>query len=795
MDFFELRKQILERRFFRMNGEQQKAIFQVDGPVLILAGAGSGKTTVIVNRIANMVCYGHSYHSRQLPNDLTDADLRLMEEELAGNCSDPERLGELLIDRPVKPWGILAITFTNKAAGELKGRLEQLLGEEAREIQASTFHSACVRMLRRFIDRLEGYSTSFTIYDTTDSIRVIKDCLKAMNLDEKMFPPRQILSVISKAKDKMTSPEQLLAQAEGEFRISTFAKVYARYQEALKSANALDFDDIICLTVRLLQSCPDVLEYYQNRWRYIMVDEYQDTNHCQFLLVSLLADKYKNLCVVGDDDQSIYKFRGATIENILNFEQQFDNAMVIRLEQNYRCTKNILNAANEVIDHNIERKGKTLWTENDQGTPVHIYRCFDEIGEANYIAGQVLEAVQAGGKFADHAVLYRMNAQSNAIEKCFLKHSIPYKIVGGLKFYERKEIKDIVAYLNVLNNPADNLRMRRIINEPKRGIGEATIAAAQTIADQLGLPLFEIIRTAGDYPVLVKKAKTLADFANLIENLIEKSEQLSLEELFDQVLDKTGYLKFQELQGSEGQNRIENIQELKSNIVRYEEASDEPSLAGFLEEIALYTDLDQLDEQGDYTVLMTLHSAKGLEFPNVYIAGMEDGIFPGHQSLQFPSELEEERRLAYVGITRAKRNLYLTSASQRLLLGQTMRNRISQFIGEIPKELREVEDHTILTGKAAAAETPAMKRRQMIQIGRSLGIAGGIAQPGKAAASSSDGTAPQSFQKDDRVRHKVFGEGVVLKATPMANDTLLEIQFERSGLKKIMANFAKVSKV
>jgi DNA helicase-2/ATP-dependent DNA helicase PcrA len=794
MQFLELRRRILRKKFSRMNDRQAEAVFHVNGPLLILAGAGSGKTTVLINRIANLVRYGTSYYSIDVPESLSSEDLHFLQGYLDEKETDEERALSYLSHYPVKPWSVLAITFTNKAAGELKERLSSELGEDAKKIQASTFHSMCVRILRTEIERL-GYTRNFTIYDTDDSVRVLKDCLKSMNLDEKMFPPRQVLSMISKAKDGNETPEEMIRLAGDDYRQTVVGKLYQGYQETLKSANAVDFDDIIVLTVQLFQKFPDVLEHYQNLWRYIMVDEYQDTNHTQYLLISLLAQKYQNLCVVGDDDQSIYKFRGANIKNILSFEKQFPNAEVIRLEQNYRCTQNILNAANEVIRHNTERKGKTLWTQNSPGPLVSVTRTMDEQSEASFIAEQILEHVRTGGKFSDNAVLYRMNAQSNAIEKTLMRSAIPYKIVGGIKFYERKEIKDMVSYLSVLNNPADNLRLRRIINEPKRGIGDATILAAQQIANGLGVSLFEVMQDAENYPALSKKSKVLKEFTDILQNLMDHVDEIPLEELFDRLLEESGYQKYLELQGSEGKNRLENVCELKSNIVKYSEEVDHPTLAEFLEEIALYTDLDSWDESSDYVIMMTLHSAKGLEFDNVFIAGMEDGIFPGRQAVVFPSELEEERRLAYVGITRAKKKLFLTAAAQRLLFGQTIRNSISRFALEIPEEYRELADKTIITAaQLKESNNHALRRKMMMQSGRSLGIgmsSGGVA----TAARHADKTKEQMrLSVGDRVKHKIFGEGTVLSAIPMANDTLVEIAFDQAGSKKIMQNFAKLER-
>ena len=685
---------------------------------------------------------------------------------------------------PVQPWRILAITFTNKAANELKNRLAAAVGEDASEIQAATFHSACVRILRREIEHL-GYGSGFTIYDTDDSLRIIKDVCKALRIDEKNFAPRSLLSQISRAKDQLMNPVQFLATNPENFRVQTAARDYEEYQKVLRSCNAVDFDDIIVLTVQLFVQFPDVLEKYQNRYTYIMVDEYQDTNHAQYRLISLLAEKYRNICVVGDDDQSIYKFRGANIENIMSFEQQFPGAMVIRLEQNYRCTGAILNAANHVIEHNTQRKGKTLWTENEQGAPIEVYRAMDELGEGTFIADTILDNVSGGAKFSDHAVLYRMNAQSNAVERALLRAGVPYRVISGVKFYERKEIKDVMAYLSVLNNPNDTVRLKRIINEPKRGIGDATLAACQEISETLGIGMMEVLRTADQYAPVAKKAKPLQAFAAMMDSLAEEQDQCELIELFDLVLERTGYLELLKSQLPESQPRIENVEELKSNIAAYCNAAEEPDLNGFLEEVALYTDLDSYDENDDSVVMMTLHSAKGLEYPYVFIAGMEEGIFPGMQVMYQPEEVEEERRLAYVGITRAKKCLYLTNAAQRMLFGKTTRNRISRFITEIPKELMQVTDKTISAfqnrGISAQYEATQAEKKKVSR--------GFSSTPATPAGSG------QSFAPGDRVRHKVFGEGMVLSVTPMANDSLLEVAFDTVGSKKIMSNFAKLTKL
>lgn len=721
-----------------LNARQVEAVIHKDGPMLVLAGAGSGKTTVLIARV------------------------------------------ERLIESGVRPWNILTITFTNKAADELKNRLVAKLGTEAADVFASTFHSMCVRILRRDGEKI-GIPKSFTIYDADDSLRVVKKCLKAINLDEKQFAPRPIAGAISHAKESLEQPKELAAKAEktGDFRQKIVARVYAEYQKELHEAGALDFDDLLCETVRLFRESPETLEYYQNRWRYIMVDEYQDTNHVQYMLVALLAQKYKNICVVGDDDQSIYKFRGATIENILSFERQFPGAKVVRLEQNYRSTQNILSAANKVIEHNLERKGKTLWTANGDGSKITVRRCVDEDSEASFVADKVLDGVSVGKKYSDFAVLYRMHAQSNSIEHAFTRAGIPYKIIGGLRFYERKEIKDLLAYMSVITNPADNLRLVRIINEPKRGIGDTTVAAAERLSDATGLSLFEIFEHADEYADLSRRSAVLMHFTETIKGLAEEAESFDAESFFDSLCEKTGYLDMLRAQGAEGEGRIENIGELKTNLMKYEEAAEQPELAGFLEEVALYTDLDRMEET-DSVLMMTLHSAKGLEFPSVFIVGMEEGVFPGMQAIYDMNEMEEERRLAYVGMTRAKRNLYLTAAASRMIFGQTNHNRISRFIEEIPDEYKEFFDET-------------ERRRQNVSYHFEEVPSGRIRteKTFSAAPQKAQGTV---FGVGDRVRHKVFGGGTVLAASPMAGDTMLEIAFDTKGTKKLMANFAKLTK-
>lgn len=779
--YLSLKKKIIEQEYSRMNDMQRQAVVTVDGPLLILAGAGSGKTTVLVNRIACLLSYGNAYLDTVVPEKIGEHEIEFLSQYVQHpNEQEREAVHGILAVRPPRPWNILAITFTNKAAGELKERLNAMLGEDGGEVNAGTFHSVCVRILRRNIDRL-GYTGSFTIYDTDDSLRVVKDSMADLGVSDKMFPPKAVLGEISRSKDKMLSPKQFIQSVGSDYRLSVIGKIYDRYQTRLKTANALDFDDLIVLTVRLFEEFPDVLEYYQNRFRYILVDEYQDTNHAQYCLVSLLAGKHHNLCVVGDDDQSIYKFRGATIENILSFEKQFRNAVVIRLEQNYRSTQNILDAANAVISHNQERKGKRLWTQNGDGEKIVVRRASDESAEAEFVASSIVENVKNGRKYSDHAVLYRMNAQSNSVERYFIRSNIPYRIIGGHKFFERKEIKDMLAYLNVINNPSDSVRLKRIINEPKRGIGASTVAAAEQIAEGEGIPLFEVLREADTYPALSRRSGPLKEFVRIITELAFAAEQESLEDLLDLLLQETGYRLMLQADGPEGEVRLENIEELKSNMKNYEEENqDDASLSGFLEEVALYTDLDNLNQSEDSVVMMTLHSAKGLEFPYVYIVGMEEGIFPSRNILNFPEELEEERRLAYVGITRAKEKLYLLSAASRMLFGSTTRNRSSRFLEEIPGELTDRKDLTVHT------YTPYQPQTKQVPAAFSVEPAG---RPAKAAPAAID------FKVGDTVSHRVFGNGMVVSMTPMANDVLVEVAFDKVGTKKIMANFARLKKI
>ncbi|MDE5563879.1 MAG: UvrD-helicase domain-containing protein, partial [Oscillospiraceae bacterium] len=641
-DFLKLKQAALRRCFSRMNAPQLEAIMTVKGPVLVLAGAGSGKTTVIVNRIAGMVLFGDAAHA-VTPVPPKD-DLARLQDYINGGSLTMGELRDLIADRPIPPWQILAITFTNKAAGELKARLADTLGEAAQDIHAATFHSACVRILRTCADRL-GYNKNFTIYDSDDSLRAMKAVMKELDVSEKKFPPRSILGSISSAKDQMISPEEYADEAGTDYWKSVVARLYKAYQERLHNADALDFDDLIYCTVRVFETCPDVLEKYQRKYRYILVDEYQDTNYAQYRLVSLLAEEHGNLCVVGDDDQSIYRFRGATIENILQFEEQFPGCKVVRLEENYRSTQHILDAANGVIANNESRKAKHLWTGAGEGEKVILHNVPNEQDEGDFIAATVKKGVENGRQYTDFAVLYRMNALSNAVERAMMRHKIPYRIYGGVRFLDRKEIKDVTAYLAVLQNPHDLVRFERIVNVPKRGIGEATTATILRIAQDLSMSSLEVVKNCEDFPALSKRAKALLAFSSLMDELKEAEETLPMEELFDLLLDKSGYMHMLKEEGDTGETRIENVKEFRSNIVNYCREHEDASLEGFLEETALYTDADRAGDD-NVVSLMTMHAAKGLEFDTVFAVGMETGIFPGSRSFETQADMEEERRLA-----------------------------------------------------------------------------------------------------------------------------------------------------
>ena len=777
-----LKRKAFQTYFSSLNEQQQKAVFSVNGPVLVLAGAGSGKTTAIISRIVNMIYFGDGY--AKADGFLPEEDAVWLQDYIDGKAeTDVERLREILAIAPIRPWNILAITFTNKAAGEMRARLASTLGEEiAASVNASTFHSACVRILRRSITLL-GYDSDFAIYDADDARRLMKNCLADVNVSEKQFPPRSVIQEISRAKDAMISPEEMLEDAGGDYRKMMIAKLYGVYQQHLRASNALDFDDIIYLTVELFRRFPEELAKYQYRFPYVLVDEYQDTNHAQYQLISLLTHASGNLCVVGDDDQSIYRFRGATIENILGFEEEFPQCTVIRLEQNYRSTQNILDAANSVIANNDGRKSKHLWTDAGAGEKITWYKAADESDESAYVSKKILENVKQGAKYGDHAILYRMNAQSNMLERELVRSGVPYRIYGGTRFYDRKEIRDIIAYMSIVENPNDRVRFERIVNEPKRGIGDATLSLLQDITQDLHLSPLEVMRNADQYPVLSKKMNALKKFAVMWDELIEAERELPLEKFLDVVLEKTGYRAALEQMGEEGTFRLENVEELKSSILTYQNEAEEPSLGGFLEEISLYTDVDKYEPEQDVVMLMTVHSAKGLEFQNVFLVGMEQGVFPGNRSLDSREDLEEERRLAYVALTRAKKKLTLTTAASRMLFGMTMRNLPSQFLTEIDRQLIEQETSQRQSRRGISADKP--ESVQSISLQRQMASA----KPQKYKAE------PKEFHVGERVRHATFGDGTVLAITKMANDAMLEVGFDQVGTKRLMASHPKIKKL
>ena len=830
-EFCALRDTYIEKQFGRLNDMQRQAVFTTDGPLLILAGAGSGKTTVLVNRIANLIRFGSAHGSRQTPRPATEDDVKALRNAIMTGTDAPSWLDGMLRQNAVRSWNVMAITFTNKAAGELKERLRRMLGgEEGDEVFASTFHSACVRILRRWAEEI-GYPRSFTIYDTDDSQRVMKAVYKDLNVDDKFLPIKAAINQMSRWKDQLVSPEQALASPAKDTKGALTARIYAAYEKRLKEAGAFDFDDLIYQTVQLLAEHPDVREFYQNKYRYLLVDEYQDTSVAQFRLVSLLTGPERNICVVGDDDQSIYRFRGATIENILNFEKLYPGTKTIRLEQNYRSTKNILDAANAVIQNNKGRKGKELWTEKGAGDKIRLYVAMNESDEAQYVAAQVIAGIQQGRQWKDNAVLYRMNAQSNAVEYAFKRNGIPYRIIGGTRFFDRAEVKDMLAYLCVVNNPADDLRLRRIINKPARGIGARTIDIAATIAANEGCSMYEVISRARAYPELQRSAGKLDQFLALIQTLQQKASTLELTDFYEEALQDTGYIAALQAKNTvENRTRIENAQELRSSIQSYLEEAEEPSLNGFLDEVALYTNLDNADNNENCVVMMTMHAAKGLEFPRVFIVGMEEGIFPGTRSIGEPEEMEEERRLCYVALTRAEEQLYLTCANQRMLFGRTTSNLPSRFTDEIPERCliqsgrRRTEEEREYGGQWGSVRQErqhqerqdyyAQRREERRNFGGSYSIpitpggsrsgkplGGGISIGGRsipstakrpAARPAAQATAPTGvqFHKGDLVEHTAFGRGMIVSLKPMGGDALMEVAFDSVGTKKLMLKAA-----
>ena len=881
-EFCKLRDTYIEKQFGRLNEMQRAAVFTTSGPLLILAGAGSGKTTVLVNRIANLIRFGSAHGSSWTPREVTEDDVKALRTALMTGTDAPGWLDGMLRKDAVRSWNVMAITFTNKAAGELKERLRNMLGgEEGDEVFASTFHSACVRILRRWAEEI-GYPRSFTIYDTDDSQRVMKTVYKELSVDDKFFPVKSAINQMSRWKDQLVSPAEALQTPAKDTKGALAARVYAAYEKKLKEAGAFDFDDLIYQTVQLLAEHKEVRDFYQNKYRYLLVDEYQDTSVAQFRLVSLLTGPEKNICVVGDDDQSIYRFRGATIENILNFERVYPGTKTIRLEQNYRSTSNILNAANCVIQHNTERKGKTLWTQNGEGDKVQVYTAENEQDEASHIADIIGQHLREGGHLADHAVLYRMNAQSAPLESYFTRAGIPHKIVGGQRFNDRKEVKDIHSYMSIVANPRDDVRLRRIINEPARKIGATTIDVIADLAGQEGVSMLEIIRHADQYAKLSRAIAPLYKFYQIYERLQDSLENKTLDEFASDVMEITGYKAMLEADAAKGHedaaDRLQNLGQLVNNVKNYcDQQGEEASLEGYLEDIALISDIDNYNESADQVVLMTIHSAKGLEFPYVFLIGMEEGVFPSEMSKYSEADLEEERRLAYVGITRAKKELYISNSVTRMLYGRTQRNEPSRFLREIEPEYLEETRSPVLEqrsrlggwGSSYSDTVPggasgysgasgwgrgsssygsyggstgygnrAGYLNREYNAGESRGFGSGYAGRGSSSsgygssygshsgsvggpggfgsgysrpavpetpakqinftgtpAAKTNANTKKHYEPGDVVEHKVFGRGTVVAVKPAAGDQIVEIRFEKVGIKKTMANFAPLTKI
>ena len=881
-EFCKLRDTYIEKQFGRLNEMQRAAVFTTSGPLLILAGAGSGKTTVLVNRIANLIRFGSAHGSSWTPREVTEDDVKALRTALMTGTDAPGWLDGMLRKDAVRSWNVMAITFTNKAAGELKERLRNMLGgEEGDEVFASTFHSACVRILRRWAEEI-GYPRSFTIYDTDDSQRVMKTVYKELSVDDKFFPVKSAINQMSRWKDQLVSPAEALQTPAKDTKGALAARVYAAYEKKLKEAGAFDFDDLIYQTVQLLAEHKEVRDFYQNKYRYLLVDEYQDTSVAQFRLVSLLTGPEKNICVVGDDDQSIYRFRGATIENILNFERVYPGTKTIRLEQNYRSTSNILNAANCVIQHNTERKGKTLWTQNSEGDKVQVYTAENEQDEASHIADIIGQHLREGGHLADHAVLYRMNAQSAPLESYFTRAGIPHKIVGGQRFNDRKEVKDIHSYMSIVANPRDDVRLRRIINEPARKIGATTIDVIADLAGQEGVSMLEIIRHADQYAKLSRAIAPLYKFYQIYERLQDSLENKTLDEFASDVIEITGYKAMLEADAAKGHedaaDRLQNLGQLVNNVKNYcDQQGEAASLEGYLEDIALISDIDNYNESADQVVLMTIHSAKGLEFPYVFLIGMEEGVFPSEISKYSEADLEEERRLAYVGITRAKKELYISNSVTRMLYGRTQRNEPSRFLREIePEYLEETRSpvleqrsrlggwgssysDTVPGGASGYSGASGWGRgsssygsyggstgygnrsgylNREYNAGESRGFGSGYAGKGSSSsgygssygshsgsvggsggfgsgysrpavpktpakqidftgtpAAKTNANTTKHYEPGDVVEHKVFGRGTVVAVKPAAGDQIVEIRFEKVGIKKTMANFAPLTKI
>ncbi len=818
--YHELKRALFDKVYDSLNDRQREAVYTVNGPLLVLAGAGSGKTTVLVRRIAFLIRYGNGYFSEYLPYGVDERRLSELERALK---LPPREIEQHILPafsaNACEPYRILAITFTNKAANEMKTRLNAMFPESPEvggEIVTGTFHAVCMRILRRHCALL-GYRDGMTIYDTDDTKKALLAAMQRLRIDEKLLPVKGVMNAISRAKDQLIGPDDYLLEVGNDFRAKQIGRVYEEYQRFLRESNALDFDDIIMQTVLLFQKHPEILEPYQRRFKYVCVDEFQDTNVAQLRLTAQLSGGHKNLMVVGDDDQSIYKFRGATIENILTFDKLYPAAKVIKLEQNYRSTQNILDAANAVISHNSGRKGKSLWTASGEGSKLHLRLCDDQNAEARTIIDIVNRTVSRGDtRYRDYAVLYRTNAQAQSIEKAFARAAIPYRVLGGTRFADRKEIRDAVAYLQLVANHDDNMRLRRIINEPKRGIGAKTLSAIEEIAAEVGCSQFEVIAHADRYPALERSRVTLLTFAGMIEELTDARERVTLDVLFDMTMDRSGYRKMLADAGPEEAERLENLDEFKSNIIEYINENETPSLLGFLEETALVADVDRYDETADAVVMMTIHSAKGLEFPIVFLPGMEEGLFPGFQTVTAgEGEMEEERRLAYVAITRAKQELYLLHTRNRLLYGQTMYNPISRFVSEIPEALLEKPRENDAFGTrrmvgnsyggygggfgsvwgARGAEAPVQQKRTYYsESGSRSADMGGRITVGKPAFEKKKAPVA-AFSAGDRVRHMTFGNGEIISVRPMGADVLYEVVFEQVGTKKLMATYAKLQKI
>ena len=781
--FLQAKCALFDQLYDNLNERQREAVFTTEGPLLVLAGAGSGKTTVLVNRIAHIIRYGNSYFDNRIPEGLTPDEVG----QLRAALSLPkEEIAEVLSDYAsgsCPPWNVLCFTFTNKAANEMKERLAATLGEEiASDVWAGTFHKICMRLLRRFGSFL-GLSDGFTIYDTEDTRKTIVSCMRKIGIDEKRLPPKTVMAEISSMKNMLKSDRECREEAGKDFRRKQIADIYTLYQERLRLANALDFDDIIMQTVRLLREDRDAMDYCRRTFRYVSVDEFQDTNYAQMQLIKILADGHRNLMVVGDDDQSIYRFRGAAIENILGFDKSYPDAKVVRLEQNYRSTSNILDAANSVIANNLSRHPKRLFSSLPAGEKITIHACENQIEEARYIARKIKEmGIRERRKFSDFAILYRMNSQSGFIEQALSRAAIPHRVIGNVRFYERKEVKDILAYLTVVNNPNDDLRLRRIINEPKRKIGDKLITDVERLAAMNGKSLYEIADDAASYPLIFKSAPRLEDFCTIIKNLQAVAAAGSVSELVRMTIETTGYGEMLESEGEISKDKLENVNELVSDAAAYEETHENPTLSGFLEEVSLVSDIDSYDDEKNAVVLMTIHSAKGLEFPVVFIPGMEEGIFPGSMS-QDAEDIEEERRLAYVAITRAKEKVFCLRVIERLIFGRTQNNLPSRFMEELPEELVEDEDLSM-----QGANRPMLSKQRKPPISKEFSTVSAL------KISAEGGRSSEKFAVGDRVRHNVFGGGMVMSATEMGGDTIYEVAFDRVGTKKLMASFAKLKR-